>query len=639
MPSRIRKYRLDEARDRVLRIARLRAPQKEGLDRVHELVSGWNDDLPLLWPPEVVEHMKQSGLEIPAPPPQLVFALATGVGKTRLMGALIAYLHISGQTNNCLILAPRTAVIEKLERETQIAHPKYLFVDRALVPEPNLCFRDDVLSFSPKDDRLNLFILSPQSITGRDRRFARGSEFRGYSLLEYLRGRDDLLVFFDEAHHVGSALGEDPAAWMTAIQDLQPRLYFGMTATPRADPGVNVIANYDLATCLREGQYTKAVDILVEEREDVVGDEDWDHYTIDFALLRLQRKREAIREFHRAVPMFPMIEPVLLICARDTAHAEKIGAWLQDARGISGDELLVTHSERARTEEDIRRLISIDRPGSRVRVVVNVYQLTEGWDVTNVYVIAPLRAMATFRNAVQTMGRGLRLPMGRRTGNPDVDTLDVLCCGRESFEDIVRQAVEEFGTTDGGTGIIVTPRLELETEFPVPMKAVTIKASQAVEIPVPRVTARYGEPSLDFEIASLGTLTRGGATALHLDTLERTGLDEGVRYEFDEFVDSVHGRVLADLAYLSEPVHGEMLDRLLRRFLEGMGAQTEQPINADPMRVAIVVAEEIDKRYRKQSVRFEFSSVHTIVPSDHDWRVPESFSEPVGRMPVGDWIR
>src|SRR5207302_10622783 len=120
--------------------------------------------------------------------------------------------------------------------------------------------------------------------------------------------------------------------------------------------------------------------------------------------------------------------------------------------------LLITHSERARTEEDIRRLVGIDESGSRVRVVVNVFQLTEGWDVTNVYVIVPLRAMATFRSAVQTMGRGLRLPMGRRTGNPDVDTLDVLCCGRESFEEIVRQAVEQVGTPEGERGNAVTSR-------------------------------------------------------------------------------------------------------------------------------------------------------------------------------------
>ncbi|MYD85692.1 MAG: hypothetical protein F4Y14_05640, partial [Acidobacteria bacterium] len=460
-----------------------------------------------------------------------------------------------------------------------------------------------------------------------------------FSLLDHLRQLHDLVVFVDEAHHVGSALGDDPAAWMTALQNLKPRLYFGMTATPRTEPGVNVVANYDLATCLREGQYTKAVDVLVEERDDAVSDQDWDRYTIDFALRRLERKRAAIREFVRAVPTFPTIEPVLLVCAGDTAHAEEIGAWLREERGIAQDELLVTHSERKRTEEDIGRLVGIDQPGNRIRVVVNVFQLTEGWDVTNVYVIVPLRAMATFRSAVQTMGRGLRLPMGRRTGNPDVDKLDVLCCGRESFEDIVRQAVEQFGAPDGGTGIAVTPGLELGAETPVPMKPIRITAVKTVEIPVPQVKARYEEPSLDFEIENLGTLTRGGVTALHLDTLERTGLDEGLRYELDEFVASVHGRVLAELAYLSEPVQGELLDRLVRRFLDSMGARVDRPISADPIRVALFVADEIDKRCRKRSACFDVSSVRTVVTGDHEWRVPESFAEPIERMMVEDWER
>jgi superfamily II DNA or RNA helicase len=637
MPPRIRQYRLDQARDRVLRAARLRPPQRQGFDSVHELVSNLNDDLPRLSQAELVEHLKRMGLGIPMPPPQLVFALATGVGKTRLMGSLVAYLHNAEQTNNCLILAPRAAVVEKLERETRIGHPKYLFVDPALVSQPNLCFRDNIEAFRPAMDRLNVFVLSPQTITGRDRRFARGSEFRGFSLLEYLRGLSDLVVFVDESHHVGSALGDDPAAWMTALQDLRPRLYFGMTATPRSDEGVNVIARYDLATCLREGQYTKAVDLLVEQRDEAVSDEDWDRYTIDFAFRRLERKRAATLEAARAMPTFPAIEPVLLVCARDTSHAEELGAWLRESRGLTDDQLIITHSERERTEDDIRRLVGIDQPGSQVRVVVNVFQLTEGWDVTNVYVIAPLRAMATFRSAVQTMGRGLRLPMGRRTGNRDVDTLDVLCCGRESFEDILRQAIEQLGTADGQAGIAVTPMLELESETPIPTKQVTIRAIQAVEIPVPRVTARYDEPPLDFDIENLGALTRGGATALHLDTLERTGLDEGLRYALDDFVDSVHVRVLADLSYLSEPLHGEALDQLVRRFLVAMGATADRPITADPMRVALLVAEEIDRRYRQQPVRFEFSSVHVVIPLDHEWRVPEEFAEPMERVSVEQW--
>ena len=37
--------------------------------------------------------------------PSLCFALATGVGKTRLMGAFIAYLHLAHGINNFFVLA------------------------------------------------------------------------------------------------------------------------------------------------------------------------------------------------------------------------------------------------------------------------------------------------------------------------------------------------------------------------------------------------------------------------------------------------------------------------------------------------------------------------------------------------------
>jgi type III restriction enzyme len=38
--------------------------------------------------------------------PSLCFALATGVGKTRLMGAFISYLHLAHRFNNFFVLAP-----------------------------------------------------------------------------------------------------------------------------------------------------------------------------------------------------------------------------------------------------------------------------------------------------------------------------------------------------------------------------------------------------------------------------------------------------------------------------------------------------------------------------------------------------
>lgn len=46
--------------------------------------------------------------------PSLCFALATGVGKTRLMGALIAYLHLAHGIDNFFVLAPNLMIYNKL---------------------------------------------------------------------------------------------------------------------------------------------------------------------------------------------------------------------------------------------------------------------------------------------------------------------------------------------------------------------------------------------------------------------------------------------------------------------------------------------------------------------------------------------
>src|SRR5215813_6998687 len=59
--------------------------------------------------------------------PSLCFALATGVGKTRLMGAFIAYLYETGRSKNFFVLAPNLTIYEKLIRDFSAQTSKYVF--------------------------------------------------------------------------------------------------------------------------------------------------------------------------------------------------------------------------------------------------------------------------------------------------------------------------------------------------------------------------------------------------------------------------------------------------------------------------------------------------------------------------------
>jgi type III restriction enzyme len=59
--------------------------------------------------------------------PSLCFALATGVGKTRLMGAFISYLHAAYGYQHFFVLAPNLTIYNKLIRDFTPNTPKYVF--------------------------------------------------------------------------------------------------------------------------------------------------------------------------------------------------------------------------------------------------------------------------------------------------------------------------------------------------------------------------------------------------------------------------------------------------------------------------------------------------------------------------------
>ena len=60
--------------------------------------------------------------------PSLCFALATGVGKTRLMGAFISYLHTAHGIRNFFVLAPNLTIYNKLITDFTPNTPKYVFM-------------------------------------------------------------------------------------------------------------------------------------------------------------------------------------------------------------------------------------------------------------------------------------------------------------------------------------------------------------------------------------------------------------------------------------------------------------------------------------------------------------------------------
>ena len=103
-------------------------------------------------------------------------------------------------------------------------------------------------------------------------------------------------------------------------------------------------------------------------------------------------------------------------------------------------KVLQIDSSTKKNDEIDQQFVSLEDPNNQIEVVVHVNMLKEGWDVTNLYTIVPLRAADAITLVEQTIGRGLRLPYGgKRTGNAEVDKLTVIAheIGRASCRERV----------------------------------------------------------------------------------------------------------------------------------------------------------------------------------------------------------
>src|SRR5205823_4331113 len=90
----------------------LRPPQRrslEILDRIAEIAPP-RKDVDLQGALDAIRSEFPSVTDFEREFPSVCFALATGVGKTRLMGAFISYLHLAHGFNNFFVLAPNLTI-------------------------------------------------------------------------------------------------------------------------------------------------------------------------------------------------------------------------------------------------------------------------------------------------------------------------------------------------------------------------------------------------------------------------------------------------------------------------------------------------------------------------------------------------
>ena len=353
------------------------------------------------------------------------------------------------------MLAPNLTIYNKLITDFTENTPKYVFkgIHAFAAEPPQVITGDTYEQRDPRSGRLfgqvqinifNIAKISSEVRGGRSPRIRRLSEYIGESYFDYLSGLDDLVMLMDESHRYRASAG------MRAINELKPILGLELTATPFVETGRgpvpfrNVIYDYPLARAMADG-FVKEPAVVTQKDFDPsrFGQPQLEQVKLEDGV-RLHERLKVELETYARQNGVPIVKPFVLVIARDTTHAGQLLELIRSDELLRGSVRGQGHpgglqpEGHGRRGGDGPRLLAVERREEPTEIVIHVNMLKEGWDVTNLYTIVPLRAANARILIEQSIGRGLRLPYGKRTGVTAVDRLNIVAHDR--FQEIIDEA-------------------------------------------------------------------------------------------------------------------------------------------------------------------------------------------------------
>lgn len=452
----------------------LRTPQKESLKILDEIINsvslkkGMNLKAAL----GAVHAMYPICSDFEREFMSLTFALATGVGKTRLMGAFIAYLYTQHNIKNFFVVAPGTTVYDKLKRDlSDMSSPKYVFNGLGCFSAPPQIIADDDYkdqNLSLFESDIKIFVFNIDKFNRDNATMKKINEYLGESFFDYLSNLPDLVLIMDESHHYRAESGAQ------ALNDLHPLLGLELTATPlvtknsRQIPFKNVVFEYPLSKAIEDG-YTRTPFAVTRSDIDFYnfGDEQLDKLMILDGIACHEKIKAELQAYHINHGA-KLVKPFMMIVCKDTDHAKWVEDYVKSIEFKNGkyeNKTIVVHSKQrgSESEANTNMLLGVEDPLNPVEIVIHVNMLKEGWDVNNLYTIVPLRTAASKILREQMVGRGLRLPFGERTGETNIDA--VMLTAHDKFQDIIDEAMKGDSIFKAGNVIKVEEIEKLETTY------------------------------------------------------------------------------------------------------------------------------------------------------------------------------
>lgn len=281
--------------------------------------------------------------------------------------------------------------------------------------------------------------------------------------LAYLATLPNLCVFNDEAHHIHTnkvAGIETDVEWQKALNKLSENVkdfvQIDFSATPYNPTGSgqrrtkqyfpHIIVDFDLTTAIKEG----LVKVIAIDKRDEIASLQNEH--IEFKAKKDNKKALALSEGQRLMlraglkrlgiledsftGIDPTKHPKMLVMCEDTSVSPLVEDFLRQ-EGLAEQEIVrIDSNAKGEVKEKEwkiikQQLFNIDKLVSP-KVIVSVLMLREGFDVSNICVIVPLRSSEAPILLEQTIGRGLRL-MWREPEYSDIkhENLQNLFCKKQ----------------------------------------------------------------------------------------------------------------------------------------------------------------------------------------------------------------
>ncbi len=457
--------------------------------------------------------------------PLYAFKMATGSGKTFVMGLSIVWQYFNHKFENkdnytskfLLIAGEKNVIYDRLTRDFKNGK---IFKDLSFVPpewqeEFNLkaILKEDPIHAIPEDV---LFLTNIQQLEDRSSKKKEIEEFvdnvmglpnvnnvsdiyQENRIREVLTSCSNIMILKDEAHHIY----DFENAWKQILLKLHENLIsrygkginieLDFSATPKTEKGALfpwIVVDFTLKEAIEMNIVKSPLKGIVKNASEINSNRAVERYRawIDAGIRRWREYKKQLKPLSK--------KPILFFQCSNNEEADEVFEYVNTSVPDLKGKVLLIHtdstgeikkSDLPKAREFAQNIDDFNIEKNPYEAIISTMMLNEGWDVRNVNVIVGLRSYTSSRRVLpeQVIGRGLRKMFPEEDANIEksINILEVI--GPPGLIDILEELENQENVTF--TEFDIDKSIDLTTIF-----VDENKLNKDIEIPIlsPRIIIR-----------------------------------------------------------------------------------------------------------------------------------------------------